>query len=40
MPIVEAAYSVLYENCDARTAVRTLLMRQKKAEQEDAGWLS
>lgn len=40
MPIVTAAYQVLYEHVNARDAVRGLLMRQKKAEQEDAGWLS
>lgn len=39
MPIVTAAYAVLYENADARQTVKGLLMRGKKAEQEDAGWL-
>ena len=39
MPIVQAAYSVLYEGMSAKEAVRTLLLRQRKAEQEDAGWL-
>lgn len=39
MPIVQAAYSVLYEGVSAKEAVRSLLLRQRKAEQEDAGWL-
>ena len=39
MPIIEAAYRVLYENADAADVVRGLLTRQKKAESEDAGWL-
>lgn len=38
MPIVEAAYAVLYEGADAKAAVAGLLLRRKKAEQEDAGW--
>lgn len=37
MPIVEAAYDVLYLGKDPGQAVRALLLRQKKA--EDAGWL-
>ena len=39
MPITQAAYSVLYENVPAATAFSELLMRRRKAEQEDAGWL-
>ena len=39
MPITEAAYKVLYEGADARTATAELLLRRKKAESEDAGWL-
>ena len=39
MPITEAAYKVLYEGADPRTACETLLLRGKKAESEDAGWL-
>lgn len=39
MPIVRAAYQVLYENRSPREAVAELLLRQKKAESEDAGWL-
>ena len=39
MPITEAAYKVLYEGADARTACAELLLRRKKAESEDAGWL-
>ena len=38
MPIVTAAYQVLYEGKSAKEAVLTLLHRQKKSEQEDAGW--
>ena len=39
MPIVTAAYQVLYEGASAKDAVLELLHRQKKSEQEDAGWL-
>ena len=39
MPITEAAYRVLYEGMDAKTAVTKLLSRPRKAESEDAGWL-
>ena len=39
MPIVRAAYEVLYEGASAREAVHNLLVRQRKAESEDAGWL-
>ena len=39
MPITEAAYKVLYENAPAKEAVQTLLIRSRKAESEDAGWL-
>lgn len=38
MPIVHAAYQVLYENADARSAIQSLLVRSKKAESEDSGW--
>ena len=38
MPIVSAAYHVLYENADARDVVQQLLTRRKKAEPEDLGW--
>ncbi len=38
MPIVEAAYRVLYENVSAADAVRELLHRERRPE-EDAGWL-
>ncbi len=38
MPIVEAAYQVLYTDATAEQAVRTLLLRQRRAESEDAGW--
>ena len=39
MPIITAAYQVLYEGRKADEAVRSLLVRPKTAEQEDAGWL-
>ncbi len=39
MPITEAAYKVLYENADVRSAVSDLLSRQRKAESENPGWL-
>ena len=39
MPITEAAYKVLYEGMNARTVTKELLMRNRKAESEDAGWL-
>ena len=38
MPITTAAYQVLYEGRSAADAVKELLGRRKKAEQEDAGW--
>ena len=38
MPIVSAAYHVLYENADPKAVVQKLLTRQKKAESEDLGW--
>ena len=38
MPIVSAAYHVLYEDADARDVVQQLLTRRKKAEPEDLGW--
>lgn len=39
MPIVHAAYSVLYEGMSAAEAVKILLQRPSRAEPEDAGWL-
>ena len=39
MPILRAAYNVLYEGASAAEAVQELLKRNKKAESEDAGWL-
>lgn len=39
MPIVRAAYAVLYEGISAAKVVETLLQRSPKAESEDAGWL-
>ena len=38
MPIVRAAYHVLYQNLPAEEGVRALLTRSRKAESEDAGW--
>ena len=39
MPIIQAAWQVLYENADPRETVKALLLRQRKSESEDAGWL-
>jgi glycerol-3-phosphate dehydrogenase (NAD(P)+) len=39
MPIVEAAYKVLYEGASARESVQELLVRSRKAESENPGWL-
>ena len=39
MPIIRAAWQVLYENADPRETVKALLLRQRKSESEDAGWL-
>jgi glycerol-3-phosphate dehydrogenase (NAD(P)+) len=39
MPITEAAFQVLYEGADPRTVCSELLLRRKKSESEDAGWL-
>ena len=38
MPIVRAAYAVLYEEISATQVVEALLHRSRKAEHEDAGW--
>ena len=38
MPIVEAAYSVLYEGVAAADVVKDLLLRSRRSESEDAGW--
>lgn len=38
MPIVGAAYAVLYEGATAQEVIRKLLQRQKKAELENASW--
>ena len=39
MPIVEAAYAVLYQGISAADVVHTLLQRQRRPESEDAGWM-
>ena len=39
MPILQAAYKVLYEGASAADATKKLLVRQPKAESEDPGWL-
>ena len=39
MPIVEAAYKVLYEGASAKEAVHNLLIRSRKTESENPGWL-
>lgn len=38
MPITEAAYRVLYENCDPREEIDRLMLRQKTSEVEGAEW--
>ena len=38
MPIVNAAYQVLYEDADVKQIIQDLLLRQRKPESEDAGW--
>lgn len=38
MPIITAAYSTLYKGVSAKQAVHSLLLRQTRPEQEDAGW--
>ncbi len=39
MPILQAAYQVLYQDMPADAAVRQLLLRAPKPEPEDAGWM-
>ena len=39
MPITEAAYKVLYEGVSATDAVHELLLRTRKCESENPGWL-
>lgn len=39
MPILQAAYKVLYEGASAAEATKLLLVRQPKAEVENPGWL-
>ena len=39
MPITEAAYKVLYENACAEEAVKALLLRTRRSESENPGWL-
>ena len=39
MPITTAAYQVLYEGADVKTAFADLMARNRKSESEDAGWL-
>ena len=38
MPIIQAAYAVLYEGKEAAQVVSALLHRSKKPESEDCGW--
>lgn len=38
MPIIQAAYAVLYEGREAAQVVSALLHRSKKTESEDSGW--
>lgn len=39
MPIVAAAYQILYEGASPAEAFRNLMARQRKAESENPGWL-
>ncbi len=39
MPITTAAYKVLYEGADVKSAFAGLMSRNRKVESEDAGWL-
>ncbi len=39
MPITEAAYRVLYEDAPAKEEVLALLLRSRKTESENPGWL-
>jgi len=38
MPIINAAYAVLYEGHSAQDVLLTLMQRQRRAESEDAAW--
>ena len=38
LPIVNAAYDVLYEDEDPRETVRLLMTREKRHEMENPGW--
>jgi glycerol-3-phosphate dehydrogenase (NAD(P)+) len=38
LPIVSAAYDVLYNNADPRDTVRLLMTREKRHEMENPGW--
>ncbi|NMA66018.1 MAG: NAD(P)H-dependent glycerol-3-phosphate dehydrogenase [Clostridiaceae bacterium] len=38
MPIIQEAYSILFENKDCRQAVNDLMTRSRKHETEDSGW--
>lgn len=39
LPIVRAAYAVLYENADPRAEAHALMLRQKQHESENPGWM-
>jgi glycerol-3-phosphate dehydrogenase (NAD(P)+) len=39
MPIVNAIYRVLYEEADANDVLKQLLVRHRRPEMEDAGWM-
>ena len=39
MPIFKAAYEVLYEGASPQVAIKELLLRDRRPESEDAGWL-
>ena len=38
MPIIEAAYGVLYEGHSVQDVLNSLMLRRRKAESEDASW--
>ncbi len=39
MPIVRGAYELLHRGAEAQQVVRNLLLRERRPESEDAGWL-
>lgn len=39
MPIIRGAYELLHKGAEAQQVVRNLLLRERRPESEDAGWL-